>query len=156
MINWLAQNGLAALGFGGYVIIGGLALLGYFRKDDSRQAQSNQVADGLIDRLQKTVDQNGKDMTAMSARIDDQQKEIHQLQGSNDAYLKIITLRDPATAKVFEEAPAIYAIVRETNGDVKAAASSLDELTQTLSRFIDALQPVLIHLELSKPSPAGV
>jgi len=147
MIAWALQNGaeiLAVLEFFGLVLLGVFAFTGVFdTKLSDRRNESDKVADGLIDRLQKTVDQNAKDMLAMSARIDDQQKEIHVLQGKNEAYLQIITLRDPVVKKVFDEAPEIYQIARETHGYAKAQADSLKKLTDTMEEFLNRMPAVM-------------
>lgn len=122
-------------------IIGGvfvvLGMLGMGAKQ--RREESEGLADGLIKRLQLTVDQNAKDMTAMSSRIDEQQKEIHQLQGKNEAYLQIISLRDPAIAEVFKAAPDVFIVARETNNLVKAQAAALQSLTKAVEDFIHRL-----------------
>ncbi len=150
MLHWFITNIVGILEILALALIGAFAAFGYWGgKDSTRQEKSDQIADGLIDRLQKTVDQNTKDMAAQTVRIDNQQKEIHQLQGQNDAYLKIITLRDPATLKVFEEAPEIYLIARETNEFareikemVAKQAQATTSLTAAMEDFINRLPPL--------------
>lgn len=143
MLSWILSNGITLLGFGGYAVVGALVILGYFRQDDGRLKASEELASNLINRLQQTVEQNSKDMTAMSKRMDDQQKEIHLLQGKNEAYLQIITLRDPDVAKVFDEAPEIYKIARETHEYAKAQADALKKLTDTMEEFLNRMPAVM-------------
>ena len=147
MITWIFDNSQNIISVGEFVIIviGGIffALGTFGGKVTDRRNDSDKVADGLITRLQQTVDQNATDMTAMSARIDDQQKEIHILQGQNEAYFKIITLTNPEAAKVFDEAPEIYKIVRDTHAAVVAQAQALTSLTKAIETFINSLPPLM-------------
>lgn len=147
MIDWVTQHLEGIIAFGelaGFIVMGLFAFTGIFStKQSERRGESDRVADTLIERLQKTVDKNADDMTAMSARIDDQQKEIHQLQGKNEAYLQIITLRDPNVAKVFEEAPVIHGIIRENNVLAKGQLEALKQLTETIEKFINSLPPLM-------------
>jgi hypothetical protein len=147
MISWFLNNSqsiVAVLELAGLAVMGFFVFTGFFgSKTNDRRSESDKVADGLIGRLQLTVDQNAKDMAAMVVRIDAQQKEIHQLQGQNDAYLKIITLREPAVAKVFDDAPAIFAIARENNQYSKANNEAIKNLTNTIEMFINRLPPLM-------------
>lgn len=160
MISWLfsnVQNLVAVLEMLGFAVLGVLVFMGFFgSKNNDRRAESDTLADGLINRLKQTVEQQTADIASMTTRMDDQQKEIHVLQGKNEAYLQILTLRDPAATKVFEAAPEIHRIIRETAVATKHNGDAMQDLTKTLSRFIDTLQPLLIHLELAKPSTVGV
>ncbi len=143
MLQFFQQN-LNPVEIASTVVAGIFVILGLFGMGTRQRRQENDgLADSLISRLQKTVDQNAKDMQAMSARIDDQQKEIHVLQGKNEAYLQIITLRDPATAKVFDEAPEIYKIARETHEFAKQQVEALKALTNTMEKFINNLPSVM-------------
>lgn len=142
------QNLPTIMALAGWGIAGSFVLIGMFGiSARSRRKESDELADGLIGRLQTTVNQNATDMKVMGERIDAQQKEIHQLQGKNDAYLQIITLRDPQTAKVFAEAPKIFAVAENTNTLTKANNVAIAELTNKISDFIEALRPVLIPLD---------
>lgn len=150
------QNLPTIMALAGWGVAGSFVLLGMFGMSARmRRKESDELADGLINRLQQTVDANAKEITVMTTRIDLQQKEIHQLQGKNQAYLEIISLRDPNTAKVFEMAPEVFATARDTNTVAKKNNESIEELTRTLAHFIDTLQPILINLELKK-EPMGV
>jgi hypothetical protein len=146
MTEWLLNNLQTIIGVAellGFAAIGGLIIFGVFgSKLGDRRAESDRVADGLIERLQKTVDQNAVDMTAMGKRMDDQQKEIHLLQGQNEAYLKLISLRDPKIAAIFDEAPEIYTIARETHALAQAQVDALKRLTDTMEEFINRLPPL--------------
>jgi hypothetical protein len=157
MIEWLINNGVVALGFGGYAVTGlfvVLVMLGYFKdKDDSRRDESDGLADTLINRLKQTVEQQQRDITAgqeaqktMTERFESQQKEIHLLQGQNETYVKILALRDKNTEQVFNEAPSIFAIAKETNARVRQHGEAIESLTKTLENFITTLRPMLIHL----------
>lgn len=132
----------------GFAILGILAFSGIFStKNKDRRNESDKLADGLINRLKETLDQQAKDMTKMSERIDTQQKEIHHLQGQNEAYLTILSLRDPATAKVFEEAPEIFTVARETNEMVHTNNEVVKELTKSLTEFINTFQPLVLSMK---------
>lgn len=126
------------------LVIGGIfAFTGVFStKQSDRRNESDKVADGLIERLTKTVNQNVDDMKAMTIRIDDQQKEIHILQGKNEAYLQIINLRDPGVAKVFEAAPEIQQIIRDIKQLALDQSEALTNLTNAIETFINNLPPL--------------
>ena len=140
-MDWIsnAQNFASVLGFLGYAGFGGMVLLGYFKKDNNRSQESDEIADTLIGRLKEMIEQQKKDLGEMTVRLDTQQKEIHQLQGQNEAYLKILALRDPATERVFKEAPEVFQMVRENR-------ETLTHLAETMASFIEAINPILVHL----------
>ena len=144
MLSWVLQNGPVILAFGGYFIAGILVFLGYLGMGSSdRRKESEELADSLINRLQQTVEQLTTDIKKLQTDRDAQQKELHVLQGQNEAYLKIITLRDPATAKVFEEAPEIFQLARDTYDLAKSQANSLKKLTDTMEEFLNRMPPVM-------------
>lgn len=147
MLTWISQHIEAIVAFGelaGFAFMGLFAFTGIFSsKQSERRTESDDLADGLINRLKQTVDQQTIDMQTMSKRIDDQQKEIHTLQGKNEAYLQIITLRDPEVAKVFAEAPGIHVIIRDTNKLAKDNLEALKNLTETMEKFINNLPPLM-------------
>lgn len=147
MIGWFLGNLQAVIGaleLCGFALIGIFAFTGLWSgKDNDRRTESDKVADGLIGRLQKTVDQNATDMSAMNVRIDSQQREIHILQGQNDAYLKIITLRDPAVKKIFDDAPEIHQLIRDTNNVAHSQLEATKNLTVAMEQFINRLPPLM-------------
>lgn len=167
MLNWILQNGLTVLGFGGYALVGLLAILGYFKKgSDDRRSEETKLADGLITRLQQTVDQNAKDMLKMQADMEkhtkDRDEQIRKLsddlkhmQGRNSVLEDLFKGRDPAMQAFLKDAPSLIGIARENNGLAKEMAQGLGSLESTLAKFVDTLQPILIHFELKKPATAG-
>ena len=147
MLTWVLGNGqniVAVLEILGFAVIGGFVFLGWFGGlDNTRRTESDSLADGLIKRQQQTIEQMGEDIKKLQADRDTQQKEIHVLQGQNEAYLKIITLRDPQTAKVFEEAPEIYQIARDTKVLAEKQLDAISGLTKAMEEFINRLPPLM-------------
>lgn len=165
MIASFLQNAsgiIAIIEILGFVVMGLFVFTGIFgSKNNERRTEADRIASELIERLKEKVEQLEQDMTEhtqqrdielkdMTERLEAHQKEIHQLQGSNDAYLKILTLRDPAAQKVFSEAPAIFEIAKENNQLSRNNGESIIKLTNTLNQFIENLRPILIHLEPKK------
>lgn len=146
MITWVYQNIQSIVAGGEFIIIavGGFFFVmgGFGGKLNDRRKESDQVADGLIVRLQKTVDQNAIDMGAMNRRIDDQQKEIHLLQGKNQGYLEVLSLRRPDIDDIFKDAPLVHQIIRDTNKQVGEQAKALTDLTKAIETFINNLPPL--------------
>lgn len=142
IIQFLELAGLAIMGF--FVITG---IFGNKNKD--RIKEKDDLADSLITRLQQTVDQQSKDMESMKCMLNDQQKQISILQGQNEAYQKLITLRDPATEKVFKEAPDIFHLAREGSQIQKATLQSVEQLSEKIIELIVELRPLLEHFKVS-------
>lgn len=149
------------VGIFGY-LVGGFFVFFYFwnKTDSARRKENDRIAAELIRNLEKKVEQMEADMAAhtlardeeiseLTEKLTAQQREIHLLQGQNEAYLKILTLRDPTAQKVFEEAPEVFKIAKENNKISTGNSLAIEGLTKTIARFIDTLQPVLQHIEES-------
>lgn len=167
MWNWILQNGIAILGFGGYAIVGALVVLGFFKKDDSRRTESDSIADTLINRLQQTVEQQTKDIARMQFDMDRHTKdrdeqirklsdELQHMKGRNSVLEDLFKGRDPAMQAFLKDAPALFDVAKENNGLAREMAQGLGSLEGTLSRFIETLQPILIHLEINKTPKTGL
>lgn len=154
MFEWLLQNGLEVLGLGGYAVVGFLAVFGYFKKDDGRRKESDDLADTLIERLQQTVNQQTKDLAKMQVDMEhhtkDRDEQIRKLsddlkhmQGRNSILEDLFKGRDPGMQDFLKNAPELLSTTRETS-------VGLQNLEATLRHFVDTLQPLLIHLEIKK------
>lgn len=167
MMDWITHYGMQALGIGGYFVVGLFVFLGYFKRStDDRRSEADKLADGLITRLQQTVDQQAKDMTALQeqmnkhtvqrdAEIKDLRGKVDHLTGRNGVLEDLFKGRDPAMQTFLKEAPTLITIARENNGLAKEMADGLGSLENTLMKFVDTLQPLLIHLELKKSQIVG-
>lgn len=160
MTDWITHNGMSILGIGGYFIVGLFVFLGLFKKNkDERAKQADNIADTLIARLQERVKQLEEDMAEHTKMRDDQiqklQSTVDHLTGRNAVLEELFKGRDPAMQTFLKEAPTLITIARENNGLAKEVSQGLTSLENTLMKFVDTLQPLLIHLELKKPEIAG-
>lgn len=158
MQGWILANGLTVLGLGGYAVFGVMTFTGFFKKDDSRRKESDTIADTLISRLQAQVTQMQKDMDEHAVMRDTEIKtlrsQVDHLSGRNSVLEDLFKGRDPAMQVFFKDAPKLFDIAHENNGLAKENAQAIQNLTGTMAKFVDTLQPLLIHLELS-PRTAG-
>jgi outer membrane murein-binding lipoprotein Lpp len=159
---------LGAVAVSGYVIAGVFALRGQWdTAAKQKRSEADELSDKLIERLQQTVDQQSKDLenmrVAMEKHTSERNKEVQtlrddlkHLQGRNGVLEDLFRGRDPAMQAFLKDAPTLMEIARENNGLARETGQGLQKLEATLSRFVDNLSPLLIHLELKKPETAGV
>lgn len=163
MTNWILQNLFSVIGLSGYALVGFFAMMGYFKKNivDERQNEADKVGDVLINRLKDTVDQQEKTITKMLSDMKEHTEkrdkemslmrdDLHKMKGRNELLEELFKGRDPAMQDFLKNAPMLVQIVKENNGLAKDSSEALTHLTDTIASFVNSLQPILIHLELSK------
>ena len=147
---------LAILGLGGYVFAGIFAFRGQWdKKTKEKQEEDRKLSDNLIQRLQQTVDQQVKDMDEMKRQMASQRDEIKHFQGRNAVLEELFKGRDPAMQNFLKDAPNLMDIARENNGLARENMQGLKKLEDTLAKFVNTLQPLLIHLEIAKNDTDG-
>jgi uncharacterized coiled-coil protein SlyX len=134
--------------WGGYLVAGILAIAGIFNMQRQKQrADNDQTAANLINNLKITVDLQEKELVSLRLREVDQGKQIAHLQGQVKVLSDILQGRDPQQMEVFKQAPAIFDIARENNKMSRANNEAITKLTETISIFIESLQPLMNTLE---------
>lgn len=152
MTNLLSSIGLIGLlAVVGWTIAGFFVVMGIFgSKNSERRRESDVLADGLIQRLKETVEQQSKDIAELQTQMVNQQAELNHVKGRNAVLEDLFKGRDPSMQQFLSDAPTLMEIARENNGLAKEMGNGLSKLEGTLARFIDTLQPALIHAELAK------
>jgi uncharacterized protein YPO0396 len=136
---------------GGWLAAGGLAVFGLFNMTArQRRKESDDLADGLIKRLQQTVDQQAADLKRMQDEMtkhtqmrDSEIKElsgkVSHLQGRNSVLEDILKGRDPLQSEFFKASPKLFEIATENNRLAK-------ETSEAISELVDAIEKILPHL----------
>lgn len=139
---------LSLLGLGGYIIGGVFALRGQWDKaSKAKDAQADELGDKLIQRLQQTVDQYGKDNAALAQKLDQTTKELHQMQGRNQVLEELFNGSESSIMAFLKQAPKLMQIADENNNLAKDTNTAIEHMAATFAKFIDNLQPILIHIE---------
>lgn len=148
MIDWILQNGLTILALGGYVLAGVFAFGGLMdRQSKSRNKESDDLADTLINRLKQTVEQQTKDIEKMDQNFKTQsikrdseimklQTDLSHLQGRNAVLEDLFKGRDPAMQAFLKEAPDMIAGVRENNQLVKGTVTAVKEMAEAVKSLV--------------------
>lgn len=152
MLAWIfsnIQNLTTALSVLAIAGVGVFAFIGWFGKQkDGRQQESDALADTLINRLKEQVAQMQTDIDAHTVTRDAEIKELRtrvdHLTGRNSMLEDLFKGRDPLMQDFYKKAPDLIEGVRKNGEDMR-------KLEQTLTKFVDALQPVLVHIESRLP-----
>jgi ABC-type transporter Mla subunit MlaD len=148
---------LSMLGLAGYVIAGVFAFRGQWDKSSkNKDAEADALSDKLIQRLQQTVDQSEKSVATLSAKLEQTTKELHQMQGRNQVLESLFNGSENSIMAFLKQAPVLVKMTGESNQLAKDTSASIDHLASTFAKFIDNLQPILIHIEQNSKAPAGV
>lgn len=159
---------LGAVALSGYVVAGVFAFRGQWdAASKQKREEADKLADGLITRLQQTVEQQSKDLETMKGEMDRHTKErnaevqqlrddLKHLQGRNSVLEDLFKGRDPAMQSFFKDAPKLFDMAETNHGLINETNAEIKNLAQTLAKFVDAIQPVLIHAELMKPPREAV
>lgn len=147
MFNWISQNGLTFLAFGGYIVAGVLVVLGYLGMGSrDRRKDDDTVATNLINNLQKTVDLQEKTIKATSDKLDQTTKELHQMQGRNSVLEGLFNGNENSILSFLKAAPRLISVAEENNTLAKATNASVGQMAQALTSLMQ-------HLDTTKSVP---
>lgn len=137
--------------FGGYVIAGMLMILGMFgmqvrqRRDDGEKLTQN-----LISNYRLTVEQQEQKIKDLNEKEVAQGKEIAHLQGQVKVLTDILQGRDPEQMAVFRDLPQAIVVAKDSNAQSHKNGAAIERLTETFEKFINTLQPILMHIEAAQ------
>lgn len=148
MLAWIfsnIQNITTVASVLAIAIVGALYFFGWLGgKENDRRKEADDVADTLINRLKEQVSQMATDMAehtrSRDAEIKDLRTRVDHLTGRNSMLEDLFKGRDPLMQDFYKKAPKLIESVAKNGEDLR-------KLEQTLAKFVDTLQPVLIHIE---------
>lgn len=136
---------------GGYAMAAILFIVAQFDKARREREQADDAtASRLITNLKTTTELQEKEMERMRGEMASHKKErdeeikgltekVNHMGGRNAVLEDLFKGRDPAMQVFLKDAPTLIALTKETNELAKGGNKSLDALTATLTRFVEAL-----------------
>lgn len=122
---------LNGLELSGWVVAGGLAVVGVFNKQRrTTRAEDDTVASNLIKNLTTTTELQEKEILVLRAREIEQGKDIAHMQGQIKVLTEILQGRDPAMQQFLENAPQLQRIADENNQLAKETAKRVADLAE--------------------------
>lgn len=138
---------------GGWAAFGVLAIVGLFSNQRrKRNIEDDQTAANLIANLRTTVDVQEKTIAQMRTDATVREKEsreethalrdqLNQMIGRNTFLEELFKGRDPLQQKMFEQAPAIFELVKDNHKMSQENGVAIANLTTAITELIKSITP---------------
>lgn len=143
---------------GGWAVAGVFIIIGFFGQSSKlRREEADKLADGLIQRLNQTVEQQTKDIAKMQADMEAHTKsrdeeirklsdDLKHMQGRNAVLEELFKGRDPQMQAFLKDAPMLMEIAQSNNQLAKATNESVGSLADAVRELVERIDGG--HLEL--------
>ncbi|MDE2022414.1 MAG: hypothetical protein KGI71_05900 [Patescibacteria group bacterium] len=147
MPNFSFQNIGWILTISGWAVAGFFVFLGFFGGGSkARREEAEKLADGLIQRLNQTVDQQGKDIEMLKTQLIDHKSQIDHFKGRNAVLEELFKGRDPQMQAFLKDAPHLMEIAQSNNELANSTNKAVGSLADAVRELVERIDGG--HLEL--------
>lgn len=151
MQNFSFQDWGWILTISGWAVAGIFVIIGFFGQGNkTRKEESDKLADGLINRLQQTVEQQTKDIFKMQQDMVENTKnrdeeirklsdDLKHMQGRNAVLEDLFKGRDPAMQVFLKDAPHLFEITEQNNNFAKVTHDAITELAKAMKDLVERI-----------------
>lgn len=127
-------------GVAGWLVAGVFTFIGLFStQSKANRVDDDSVASNLINNLKLTVDQLKEDKDAMSTKLDNTTKELHQMQGRNSVLEGLFNGSENSILAFLKQAPEIMNFAHENNTLAKSNLEAVTSLTASIDNLIKSM-----------------
>lgn len=122
----------------GWGVAGVFVFMGFFGQNSKqRKEESDKLADGLIQRLKETVDQQGKDNLALSAKLDQTTKELHIMQGRNSVLEGLFNGSENSIMAFLKQAPELLQVAQQNHELAQSTNAAIGRLAEAMTSLVE-------------------